>query len=103
MAMGHSKVHTRRQTDTAHVPIGLSIYTLIAPVCSSLVLTTLPRFHRVMDAKTDIPGNANVFFKEEREGWHGYVEWEKYPEKKREAAEILKQHTFDEVCRAIRS
>jgi sulfite oxidase len=35
-----------------------------------------------------------VTFKEEREGWHGYVEWEDYPEKKEKAAAILAQHEF---------
>lgn len=38
------------------------------------------------------------YFKEEREGWHGYIEWEKYPDKKREAAKILAEHQFDKVC-----
>ncbi|EGN94020.1 hypothetical protein SERLA73DRAFT_171854 [Serpula lacrymans var. lacrymans S7.3] len=33
-------------------------------------------------------------FAEERSGWSGYVEWEKYPEKKALAREILKTHTF---------
>jgi hypothetical protein len=38
------------------------------------------------------------YFAEERKGWKGYVEWEKYPEKKRKAAEILNQYDFPEVC-----
>ncbi|GJE95510.1 sulfite oxidase [Phanerochaete sordida] len=33
-------------------------------------------------------------FPEERPGWRGYVEWEKYPERKRIAAEILKSKKF---------
>lgn len=41
------------------------------------------------------------YFKEEREGWHGYIEWEKYPDKKREAAKILAEHQFDKVCYLI--
>ena len=36
-------------------------------------------------------------FAEERNGWGGYVEWEKYPDKKKQAAEILASHTFPEV------
>ena len=34
------------------------------------------------------------FFAEEKEGWKGYVEWEKYPDKKKEAEKILSQYTF---------
>lgn len=33
-------------------------------------------------------------FPEEQEGWHGYIEWEKYPEKQAKAAEILSRYTF---------
>ena len=33
-------------------------------------------------------------FPEEQEGWHGYIEWEKYPEKQAQAAEILSRYTF---------
>ena len=36
-------------------------------------------------------------FPEEREGWKGYVEWEKYPEKRKKAAEILAQYDFPAV------
>ncbi|KAI9815314.1 MAG: hypothetical protein M1827_002794 [Pycnora praestabilis] len=36
----------------------------------------------------------NAFFEEERKGWHGYIEWEKYPEKKAEAAKILAAYDF---------
>jgi sulfite oxidase len=35
-----------------------------------------------------------VAFAEEKPGWHGYIEWEDYPEKKAKAAAILAQHTF---------
>ncbi|KAF4610710.1 hypothetical protein D9613_007294 [Agrocybe pediades] len=33
-------------------------------------------------------------FRDERPGWQGYIEWEKYPEKKAEAAAILAKHKF---------
>ncbi|EOA88277.1 hypothetical protein ACJQWK_01521 [Exserohilum turcicum] len=33
-------------------------------------------------------------FLEERDGWKGYIEWERYPEKKKKAAEILAQYDF---------
>ena len=34
------------------------------------------------------------YFVEAEEGWHGYIEWEKYPERKKKAAEMLSQHKF---------
>ncbi|RPB08392.1 molybdopterin binding oxidoreductase [Morchella conica CCBAS932] len=34
------------------------------------------------------------FFPEEREGWHGYIEWEDYPEKREQAAKVLQTHNF---------
>lgn len=34
------------------------------------------------------------YFAEERPGWKGYVEWEKYPEKKAEAEKVLSQYNF---------
>lgn len=36
-------------------------------------------------------------FPEERDGWKGYIEWERYPEKKKRAAEILAQYDFPVV------
>lgn len=36
-------------------------------------------------------------FPEELEGWGGYVEWERYPEKKKEAAAILAKYDFPVV------
>jgi len=39
-------------------------------------------------------------FADERQGWKGYIEWEKYPEKKKEAAAILAQYQFDHVGEA---
>jgi sulfite oxidase len=37
------------------------------------------------------------FFAEERKGWKGYVEWERYPEKKAQAEKILAQYDFPVV------
>ncbi|KAF2084796.1 sulfite oxidase [Saccharata proteae CBS 121410] len=34
------------------------------------------------------------YFAEERPGWKGYIEWEKYPEKKKQAEEILQKYDF---------
>jgi len=36
-------------------------------------------------------------FPEELEGWKGYIEWEKYPEKKKKAQEVLSQYDFPVV------
>ena len=36
-------------------------------------------------------------FEEEYEGWKGYIEWEKYPEKKKQAEEILRNYDFPDV------
>lgn len=38
-------------------------------------------------------GEAPVFA-EERKGWGGYIEWEKYPEKKKQAEEVLANYDF---------
>lgn len=43
------------------------------------------------------PKGEPPVFEEEREGWKGYIEWEKYPEKKKQAAKILKQYDFPVV------
>lgn len=45
-----------------------------------------------------IQGEAPLF-EEEREGWKGYIEWERYPEKKKKAAEILAKYDFPVVSR----
>lgn len=36
-------------------------------------------------------------FAEERPGWKGYIEWEKYPDKQKEAQEILAKYGFAKV------
>jgi hypothetical protein len=47
---------------------------------------------RPFEQKGEVP-----HFPEERPGWGGYIEWEKYPEKKKEAAEILARYDFPVV------
>lgn len=42
-------------------------------------------------------GEASSYYPEEESGWHGYIEWEKYPERKKEVAEILSKYKFDGV------
>lgn len=41
-------------------------------------------------------GEAPVFA-EERKGWGGYIEWEKYPEKKKQAEQVLANYDFPVV------
>jgi hypothetical protein len=36
-------------------------------------------------------------FPEELDGWKGYIEWEEYPDKKKEAEAILAQYDFPDV------
>lgn len=36
-------------------------------------------------------------FAEEKEGWRGYIEWEKYPEKKERVREIMQNYDFPDV------
>lgn len=40
-------------------------------------------------------------FAEEREGWKGYIEWEKYPDKKKEVEKILAEYDFPDVSSPI--
>ncbi|KAK0721382.1 Oxidoreductase, molybdopterin-binding domain-containing protein [Apiosordaria backusii] len=35
-------------------------------------------------------------FAEEKDGWKGYIEWEEYPEKKKQVQEIMKRYDFPE-------
>ncbi|KAJ4992444.1 Sulfite oxidase, mitochondrial [Stagonosporopsis vannaccii] len=45
--------------------------------------------HKPFEAQGELP-----VFEEEREGWKGYIEWERYPEKKKKAAEIMAKYDF---------
>ena len=53
-------------------------------------------------SRFDIPmkrdNHPETCFQEELKGWHGYVEWEKYPEKRMIAQELLAKYSFEEVC-----
>jgi sulfite oxidase len=48
--------------------------------------------HIPFEAQGELP-----FFAEERKGWKGYIEWERYPEKKKLAEEILAKYDFPVV------
>ena len=43
------------------------------------------------------PDPESLLLEEEVPGWHGYVEWEKYPERKRVVKEYMKKFDFPGV------
>lgn len=43
------------------------------------------------------PNPEALSLREELPGWHGYVEWEKYPERKKEVKEYMKKFDFPGV------
>ena len=44
--------------------------------------------------RSPVPSSLAGLFPEERLGWRGYVEWERYPERKALARELLATHKF---------
>lgn len=54
--------------------------------------------HKPFEVQGQLP-----LFEEERKGWKGYIEWERYPEKKKQAAEILAKYDFPVVSGIISS
>jgi hypothetical protein len=42
-------------------------------------------------------GKSDAYFAEELPQWNGYIEWEKYPEKKAQAKELLAKYSFPHV------
>ena len=61
-----------------------------------LNVDSLPK-HQQRLSKSPDPSKQqldHVYFPEEQSGWHGYIEWEKYPDKAKRAAEILAKHQF---------
>ncbi|KAA8574029.1 hypothetical protein EYC84_005564 [Monilinia fructicola] len=45
-------------------------------------------------SKDELPDPHELGLEEELDGWHGYIEWEKYPERKQKAKEFLKKFKF---------
>lgn len=45
----------------------------------------------------NVPDPNALELNEERAGWHGYIEWEKYPERKLKAMEYLRKFNFPPV------
>jgi sulfite oxidase len=48
----------------------------------------------VIRSKDEIPAPESLGLEEELPGWHGYVEWEQYPERKRKVKEFMKKFAF---------
>ncbi|TVY56669.1 Sulfite oxidase [Lachnellula suecica] len=48
----------------------------------------------VIRSKDEIPAPESLGLEEELPGWHGYVEWEQYPERKRMVKEFMKKFDF---------
>lgn len=48
-------------------------------------------------SKDELPDPHELCLEEELDGWHGYIEWEKYPERKQKAKEFLKKFKFPPV------
>jgi len=51
----------------------------------------------VIRSKDEIPAPESLGLEEELPGWHGYVEWEQYPERKRKVKEFMKKFDFPGV------
>ena len=45
----------------------------------------------------ETPDPEELGLEEERKGWHGYIEWERYPERKQKVKEYLRQFKFPPV------
>ena len=44
--------------------------------------------------KDEVPDPDELGLEEELPGWHGYVEWETYPERKRRVREFMRRFRF---------
>lgn len=51
----------------------------------------------VLRNKDETPDPESLELEEEIPGWHGYVEWEKYPERKKAVKEYMKKFDFPGV------
>lgn len=71
---------------------------VLGPDTLKAIRATLPNISNGQP-KPKLSKHPDADFPEERTGWGGYIEWEKYPERKRKAAEILEanRHKFDGV------
>lgn len=51
----------------------------------------------VIRSKDETPAPETLGLQEELPGWHGYVEWEQYPERKEKVKEFMKKFDFPGV------
>jgi len=51
----------------------------------------------VIRSKDEIPSPESLDLGEELPGWHGYIEWEQYPERKKRVKEFMKKFDFPGV------
>lgn len=45
----------------------------------------------------ELPDPNELELEEELDGWHGFIEWEKYPERKQKVKEFMKKYKFPSV------
>ncbi|GIZ37728.1 hypothetical protein CKM354_000116400 [Cercospora kikuchii] len=75
------------------------------PDSSQSAISSQPSTKCDMTTKVVLPNSGSIddfpfyktetpHFAEEREGWKGYVEWEKYPEKRKECERVMAQYKF---------
>jgi hypothetical protein len=59
----------------------------------------LPTWHPTLKFKEkDVPDpETTLELQEEIKGWHGYVEWERYPERKKRVKDYMKNFDFPGV------
>lgn len=51
----------------------------------------------VIRNKDEVPDPHELELEEELDGWHGYIEWEKYPERKQKTMDFMKKFEFPPV------
>lgn len=82
-------------------PLNAYVFLVAAPIPTPTVITTLTQQTNMAPSEPNaIPFHTKgqePSFPEELDGWKGYIEWEKYPEKKKEAEAILEQYDFPDV------
>jgi hypothetical protein len=71
----------------------------VEPSKNLFPVRNLPILHPSLKVKEkeETPDPDMLGLEEELPGWHGYVEWEKYPEKKKKIKEFMKKFEFPPV------
>jgi len=68
-------------------------------------MKTKPILHPklLVRTKEETPDPEALGLEEEIPGWHGYVEWEKYPERKKKVKEFMKKFEFPSVSLELKT